>query len=307
LIGALMIVSCPACSAQYRISSPLIRPNSPLRMRCSRCQVRFQLKDPSADASRLRVLVAHSDSMLCGAVGEVLEPAGIHYEICHDGHSALSAMEGCPPDVLLVDVALPGLYVFEILEIIRKRPDLSHVRSILLSSVYNRTAYKRRPTSLYGADDYIEKHHLPTDLISKIYSLTERQPVPAATNEEIGKSFAGFSEEQPNHDFVDRVNDQLLKAEQGEIDGSNALTPQGRAERLARIIVADISLYSQEKLDQGIVDGNCLQVMQPELDEARRIFDKLAAPEMAKRHEFLDNAFQDFMTRRCLELDISGK
>lgn len=276
-------------------------------MRCSRCQMRFQLDDAIEDASRLQVLVAHSDPKLCGAVGEVLEPAGIKYEICHDGHSALSALEDCPPDVLLVDVALPGLYVFEILERIRQRPDLSHVRSILLSSVYNRTAYKRRPTSLYGADDYIEKHHLPTDLISKIYNLTKRQPGPVIVDNEIGKSFAGVSEEQPNQDFVDRVNDQLLKAEQGEIDGSKELTPHGRAERLARIIVADISLYCQEKLDQGIIDGNCLQVMQPELDEARQIFDQLAAPEMVKRHEFLDDAFQNFMSRRCLELDISGK
>ena len=44
-----------------------------------------------------------------------------------------------------------------------KRPSGARRRHgvVLVASIYNRTGYKRRPTSLYGADDYVEQHHIP--------------------------------------------------------------------------------------------------------------------------------------------------
>jgi len=301
-----MIVSCPVCSSQYRITISHANPSS-LRLRCGRCQTRFVAIDSVRTSNPLQVLVAHSDTNLCQAVGEVLSSAAISYAVCHDGPSALSSMELNPPDVLLVDVALPGLYVFEVVETLRLNSKLQNVRTILLSSVYNRTAYKRRPTSLYGADDYIEKHHIPTDLVAKISQLTGKKPPQNPTNIEIGKSFAEVSSKEPAPDFVDRVNDRLLQAELLEIDGRSAFTSASRAERLARIIVGDISLYSQEMLDKAILEGNFDQVMQREKEEARRIFDKCAPPGFAGRHDFLDIAFSDLVEHRRVELDNSGE
>jgi hypothetical protein len=42
---------------------------------------------------------------------------------------------------------------------------------VLLSSVYDMRRYKRTPTNLYGADDYIEKHHIPDFLVNKLRKL----------------------------------------------------------------------------------------------------------------------------------------
>ena len=40
-----------------------------------------------------------------------------------------------------------------------------------MASVYDSAAYKRGPSSLYGADDYIERHHVKEDLVGKIKSV----------------------------------------------------------------------------------------------------------------------------------------
>ena len=42
---------------------------------------------------------------------------------------------------------------------------------ILIASVFNKTAYKRTPHSLYGADDYVEQHHIPDMLPVKLARL----------------------------------------------------------------------------------------------------------------------------------------
>ena len=42
---------------------------------------------------------------------------------------------------------------------------------VLVASVYRPTGYKRRPTRLYGADDYIEIHHLGDALSVKLRRL----------------------------------------------------------------------------------------------------------------------------------------
>ncbi len=47
---------------------------------------------------------------------------------------------------------------------------------VLVASVYNRTGYKRRPTSLYGADDYVEQHHIPDALVGKLERLIGAPP-----------------------------------------------------------------------------------------------------------------------------------
>jgi CheY-like chemotaxis protein len=86
------------------------------------------------------------------------------------------------PDVVLLDVALPTMYGFEICERIRNTPALSGVKTILIASIYDKTRYKREPQSLYGADDYIEKHHILRsrrylmDQIQHIFAFAQRLP-----------------------------------------------------------------------------------------------------------------------------------
>jgi DNA-binding response OmpR family regulator len=118
-------------------------------------------------------------------VSGVLLDAGYRIEHASDGIEALAKAAERSPKVMIIDVGLPGIYGFELCERLKSEHATSGIKIILLASVYGITRYKRKPTSLYGADDYIEKHHIADSLVPKINSLLQDKgpagvPAPAA-------------------------------------------------------------------------------------------------------------------------------
>jgi response regulator RpfG family c-di-GMP phosphodiesterase len=215
-------------------------------------------------------------------------------------------MEASPPHVAVVDVALQGLYAFEVVEKVRRRPGLGEVKIILLSSVYNKMAYKRSPSSLYGADDYIEKHHIPDDLIPKINRLL----LGSAPAGEMAGDDAGHPAEAPtvkdvkeqSPAYIQEVNRQIQSAEDRQVSGDRQVSDMERARRLARIIVSDIALYYQERVDEGIRNGTWAQLLAEEIKEARKLFAERFPDPAIQRAKMLEAAFVDLLERRRQEL-----
>ena len=303
-----MIVSCPACAARFRIDRTKLA-GKRLTLRCARCRTHFQAELPPLDAVKarpVRVMVAHTDRELCGTICGILERARMQCLAGHDGSSVLQLMEAHPPQVAVVDVALQGLYAFEVVDKIRRRPGLGEVKIILLSSVYNKMAYKRLPTSLYGADDYIEKHHLPDDLVPKVNRLLiDAVPAqaPAAREEErAGVTLPGLEAAEQSSDYIALVNTQIQSAEDRQVSGDGQVPDGERARRLARIIVSDIALYNQEKVEEGIRHGNWTELLAAEIQEARKLFRERFPDERVQRARILEAAFVDLLERRRREL-----
>lgn len=298
-----MIITCPACSARFRLAENRYIDKKRLTLRCARCQKVFQVdistrrNTDTPDRSLLRILVAHGDPQLCATIQEVLNRSEMACRVCSDGDQALSLMEQEAPHVVVLDVALPGLYAFEAVEKIRRRPGLDHVKVLLVSSVYNKTAYKRTPVSLYGADGYIEKHHIPGDLVFKISQLLagERHPSSSSATE-----VAGSDRKSPSvaASFVERMKDRIHDLEEQE----GGETESEKARRFARIIVADIALYSQPKVDEGLVNGNFFEAMAPEIAEGRRLFEERFSGAAGQQVEFFQQALSDFVASREKEL-----
>jgi CheY-like chemotaxis protein len=228
--------------------------------------------------------------------------------IAHDGESALALMDSVPPHVAVVDVALQGLYAFEVVEKVRRRAGLENVRIILLSSVYSKTAYKRAPSSLYNADDYIEKHHIPDDLVPKVNRLLV-DAAPASgrrlkgEEEQSGEALPGL-QAAGQFDLIQSVNDRIKAAEEQQVEGRQGGSIMDRAARLARIIVADVALYCQEKLDQGIRGGNWEALLAAEVKEARRLFRERFPDENIQKAKILEKAFLDLLQHRQRELGL---
>lgn len=252
-------------------------------------------------------MLAHSDRELCNMMQEILDKAGIKSVMAHDGASVLSRMEQNPPQVAVVDVALQGLYSFEVVEKVRQRPGLEQVKILLLSSVYSKTAYKRSPSSLYNADDYIEKHHIPDDLVPKINRLVV--DIAPATGRRAAGEVEQHGQELPDQHyaaqsaFIDSVNARILQAEEQQVDGALAGDELERAGRLARIIVSDIALYCQEKLDEGIRGGNWSDLLAAEVKEARRLFRERFPSGKVQKAKILEKAFLDLLQHRQQELE----
>jgi CheY-like chemotaxis protein len=122
------------------------------------------------------ILVAHDSNLVAQMVQGVVKEAGLTVVHAVDGLDALKKATALKPKVMIVDVGLTGIYGFELCERLKGDPDTRNIKIILLSSVYGLTAYKRNPVTLYGADDYIEKHHIPDRLVSKLRQLLSGQP-----------------------------------------------------------------------------------------------------------------------------------
>ena len=125
------------------------------------------------------VLVAHDSKLVAEMIQGVVREAGLTVEHAADGLDALRKAAALKPRVMIVDVGLTGIYGFELCERLKGDPDTRNIKIILLSSVYGLTAYKRNPINLYGADDYIEKHHIPDRLVPKLIQLLSDQPAAA--------------------------------------------------------------------------------------------------------------------------------
>lgn len=208
----------------------------------------------------------------------------------------------------MVDVALQGLYAFEVVDKVRRRPGLGGVKVILLSSVYNRMAYKRSPSSLYGADDYIEKHHIPDDLIPKVNRLAlGAAPVAAPAlreEEQAGKVLSKQEAVTQSLDYIKLVNEKIQSAEDRQVGSDGVIPDTERARRLARIIVSDIALYYQERVDEGIRGGNWTQLLAAEIQEARKLFLERFPDPRIQQARILEAAFVDLLERRRRELNL---
>jgi CheY-like chemotaxis protein len=122
-------------------------------------------------ASAPLVLVAHDSEVVRKMVADLLIGDGFRVDTATDGAEALNKAMETRPHGMILDVGLPGIYGFEICERLKTNPSTSAIKIVLLSSVYDMRRYKRTPTNLYGADDYIEKHHIPDFLLTKLHNL----------------------------------------------------------------------------------------------------------------------------------------
>ncbi len=126
-----------------------------------------------ADAPRKRVLLAEDEPNIVESLTFLLGKAGFDVVTEVDGQAALDAVldapAGAPPDVVILDVMLPGLDGFEILRRLRADPRGRALKVIMLTAKGQR---EDRETALEnGADLFITKPFSNTDLIGAVTRL----------------------------------------------------------------------------------------------------------------------------------------
>ncbi len=116
-----------------------------------------------------RLLLVDDDVALAAMLREFLELQGFVVATVQDGASALKHIRASPPDLVVLDVMLPGISGFEVLECIRAQDDLPVV---MLTA---RGAESDRITGLLaGADDYLPKPFNPLELAARIQAVLKR-------------------------------------------------------------------------------------------------------------------------------------
>jgi hypothetical protein len=73
--------------------------------------------------------------------------------------------------------------------------------------------------------------------------------------------------------------------------------PQERAKRLARLIVGDIVLYNREKITEGIRNDTLFQVLEKELEEGRKYYQKNVDPTVVGQADYFNLAVVDILVK----------
>ena len=108
-------------------------------------------------------------------IGEVvsayLQRAGYETRVATDGFGALDAVDAHSPDLIVLDLMLPGLDGLEVMRRVRERPDRKSA-IILLTA---KGAESDRVIGLrLGADDYVVKPFSPAELVARVDAVLRR-------------------------------------------------------------------------------------------------------------------------------------
>jgi len=276
---------------------------------------------------RLKVVIANESQPFCDAVSKILADEPFEIFVCTDGKEALETVERVRPELLLLDVALPTMFGFEVCERARQNPDLSGLKIVLIASIYDKTRYKRSPKSLYGADDYLEKHHIPDSLIPMIHRLVSGSTPPPTipTPGELALQEKSRTEIRQAELRQIQTGERQVQAQPAELPPSppgerrqplvaqpaRALPLQTelseaqlKARRLARIIVSDISLYSQGKVEQGVREGNFYTLLADDIREGELFYRQRVPDTVREAGSYLTEAFEDLIAKKRAELSV---
>lgn len=124
--------------------------------------------------SRGRVLVVDDDAALSEMLGIVLRGEGFEPVFCADGEAALGAFRDAQPDLVLLDLMLPGRDGVDVCRAIRAESGTPIVMLTAKSDTVDVVVGLES-----GADDYVIKPFKPKELIARIRARIRRQDEPA--------------------------------------------------------------------------------------------------------------------------------
>jgi two-component system response regulator MtrA len=120
-----------------------------------------------------RVLVVDDDAALSEMIGIVLQSESLEPVFCYEGTTALEAFRSSQPDLVLLDLMLPGVDGIEVCGQIRSE---SGVPIIMLTAKSDTTDVVSGLEA--GADDYIAKPFKPKELVARIRARLRRHEEP---------------------------------------------------------------------------------------------------------------------------------
>jgi DNA-binding response OmpR family regulator len=125
------------------------------------------------------ILIVDDEPNVVVPIQFLMEQQGYRVMIAERGEDALDLIYQYKPDLVLLDIMLPGIDGYEVCEIVRLNPNFRKVKIIFLTAK-GREEEIAKGLAL-GADAYITKPFSNTELVAKVKELLEK------TNEEAGE------------------------------------------------------------------------------------------------------------------------
>ncbi|HSW99028.1 MAG TPA: response regulator [Candidatus Saccharimonadales bacterium] len=122
---------------------------------------------PSAPKHPKRILFVEDDDALAGVYLVRLQAEGFDVKRVSNGEEALAAATSFKPDLVLLDVMMPKVSGFDVLDILRNTPETANMKIIMLTALSQESDRKRAESM--GVDEYLVKSQVViTDVIDRI-------------------------------------------------------------------------------------------------------------------------------------------
>ncbi|SDN07969.1 response regulator transcription factor [Vreelandella arcis] len=116
-----------------------------------------------------KVLVVDDEPNILISLEFLMEQAGFDVLTAEDGEQALAHVQQAKPDLILLDISLPGISGFDVLEQLRQDSTTATLPIIMLTA-HGREVEREKGMAL-GADDYITKPFSTQALVEKVNAL----------------------------------------------------------------------------------------------------------------------------------------
>lgn len=269
-----MDLTCKKCGSSFRatVNLPLL---APVRVVCPSCGYQMVLKPRTASGShpvtlpgrvpgRRLAAIADEPRPFRDFLGAQLRRFGFEVSFFETGDPTLEFVRKTRADLVIVNVYLKGKLGVEVTEEIKADPLLDATRVILIGALFRANRFRANPTNLYGADEYIEEQ------------IPERE-----FRQIVRKLFPELGETSE------------LQIEPKEYD---------EARRLARLILSDIIIYHEARVEQGIRDDNFFEVLHDEIEEGRRYYESRVAPRVTRETQIYTETIRQFVEMKREEL-----
>ncbi|MBA4371493.1 MAG: hypothetical protein C0402_01380 [Thermodesulfovibrio sp.] len=303
-----VIVICPKCAIKLKVDEAKLSPAGS-KFKCPKCAAVLVVRKPAAQQKKTlnssTVLVAHSNPDLMQQISAVLISGGYRVITASDGIDLMVKALKEFPFIAIIEVALPKIYGFEVCRRVKARAETKDMKFILIPAIHDKTKYRREPTSLYGADDYIEEFDIPAQLLEKI-RLLKGDVTPAAPSgdkeksEAVPRPAAGPSASEVTSPEQSSAISAGMKT---AMTGMSVQPPAAdekieKARRLARTIINDIHLYNVAKVEAAIKAGDFYAVFASEVKEGKKLYDNRIPQDVRDVFDYYREAIENFIAAR---------
>ncbi|MCD4684770.1 MAG: response regulator [Anaerolineae bacterium] len=122
-----------------------------------------------------RILVVDDEIGALTLIGIMLERGGFEVLKAKDADQSLSMLDLETPDLIILDVMMPGMDGIELCRVLRERPDTAELPILILSARGDAKSVMNGMDA--GANDYLPKPILHHDLVAKVRRMLDLDPV----------------------------------------------------------------------------------------------------------------------------------